>query len=71
MNERAVYNIDEDRWYKDGDDPWTVRVIPADRIVLPIKSVVADTYADAFLSLFGYPMPIPALVRSPRREVLA
>jgi len=69
MFERAVYCTEEDRWYKQGDDPWTVRDIPADRVVTPIISVIADTYGEAFELLFGHAVVIPAPVRSARRAL--
>lgn len=64
--DRAVYNSEDTLWYKDGDDPWTIRVYSRGQKVRPIPSAVADTYGEAFEKLFGYTAPIPVLVRSVR-----
>lgn len=71
MIERVVYDTEHDRWYKAGDDPWTVRDVPKNRVVQPIPSATADTYTDAFFALFGHNVFIPTQLRAPKRAVFA
>lgn len=67
MFERAVFCEEENRWYKQGDDPWTVRIVSVGDVLKPIFSVVASTYNEAFELLFGHPIEIPVAMRSARR----
>ena len=68
MNEdRAVYSEEEGKWYRQGDTPWRIRVLGKGDVVKPSVSALAYTYAEAFASLFGYPVITPQIVRSVRR----
>jgi len=69
--QQAVYNSEDGKWYKRGDDPWTIRVHAVGEKVRPIPSVEASTYGEAFETLFEHPVEIPALMRSQRRVELA
>jgi hypothetical protein len=70
MIERAVFCEDETRWYKQGDDPWTVRPVPKDSVLQPVFSVVADTYSEAFELLFGHKEEFPAQARHIHKEAV-
>jgi hypothetical protein len=67
-NERAVYNSEDGRWYRQGDDPWTVRIVGKGEILKPLISARAYTSLDAFKSLFGHPLEIPPVSRSHRNH---
>lgn len=69
--ERAVYSSEDGKWYRQGDDPWTVRVVPIGHKIQPIFSVRADTMLEAFESLFHHPVQMPKIIRAPRRQELA
>jgi hypothetical protein len=69
MNERVVYNSEDIKWYPEGDAPWKVRVVARGEQLKPLRFAIADTYADAFLALFGTEPLIPEIKRTPRREV--
>lgn len=66
IEERAVYNSEDDRWYRQGDDPWTVRIVQRGEVLKPLVSVRADNSLDAYANLFGHPLEIPPVQRSPR-----
>lgn len=68
MIEKAVYNSEDSKWYRMGDDPWTVRFVKVGDILKPLVFAIATTYTEAFEQLFGHPVPIPPPVRAPRRE---
>ena len=55
MFEHAVYDSEHNKWYKQGDTPWTVRMIPKGEIFKPIFYVNANTSMEAFELLFGHP----------------
>lgn len=68
MQEHAVYNSEDGKWYRQGDDPWTVRIVPQGSKLQPIFSVRADNVLEAFEDLFGYPLSMPAVTREARRS---
>jgi len=66
--DRVFYNSEDSRWYKQGDDPWTVRIVAKGDVVRPIPSVEAGTYCAAVLGLFGHlPFIPPVRAEAPRR----
>jgi len=71
MNERAVYNSEDGKWYSEHETPWVIRNLGVGEKVHPFHSTVADTYADAFVGLFGHALVIPPITRSVRRVELA
>lgn len=70
MSERAVYNSEDGKWYRQGDDPWVVRLVPKGSVLKPLVFAIADTYGDAFQQLFGHPVLFPVSVYSHRHVVL-
>lgn len=71
MIERAVYHSEDGFWYRHGDEPWRVTVVVKGEKIREKPHVVADTYAEAFLLLYGKPTPISPQVRAPRRTIFA
>jgi hypothetical protein len=57
MFERVFYNSENGKWYRQGDDPQTVR------------SVSADSNLQAFELLFSRPAQMPVITRT-RRPVV-
>lgn len=66
--EHVIFIEETSRWYKAGATPLIVRVCARNEKIMPLPSVTADTYADAFEQLFGHPMVIPPVQRSAHRE---
>jgi len=71
MNERAVYNSEDGKWYGEHETPWVIRNLGVGEKVHPFHSAVADTYNEAFGVLFNHPLEIPQIQRSVRRVELA
>lgn len=69
--EQVVYHEEDQAWYKVGDEPWRVVFLERGQKVMPKPKAKAYSYGEAFLALFGRPMPIPPSVRGQRREELA
>lgn len=59
MTEHAVYNSEDGKWYRQGDDPWTVREVKPGQKLQPLVFAVADSYPEAFEKLFGHAIVIP------------
>ncbi len=55
LDERAVYREETARWYKSGEEFKT-------------PGVVATSYPEAFETLYGHSMPMPANVRAQHKE---
>lgn len=60
MDERAMYHSEDDRWYRQGEEPWRVLTVAVGEVLQPLFNVEAPTYAEAFEGLYGHPMEVPA-----------
>jgi hypothetical protein len=69
--ENAVYDSEHGKWYKQGDDPWTVREVARGQFVRPIVFSNAPTYLDAFAELFGHAAVIPPPTRTRQHAIAA
>lgn len=71
MIENAVYDSEHGKWYKQGDDPWTVREVARGQVVRPIAFSTAMNYMDAFADLFGHVPVIPPPTRTRQYAIAA
>ena len=68
MEEQAIYNSEDGKWYRLGDDYLSVRAVEKGTPVRPfVEGVRAMSYSEAFEMLFGHPVVIPPVERSARR----
>jgi hypothetical protein len=68
MFERAVYNEERQEWYQQDNEPYRVLMLEIGQVVPKRPTTKADTYAEAFETLFGHPTFIPAPTRAPHRQ---
>jgi hypothetical protein len=68
MRQQAIYHSEDSRWYRQGEEPWRVRIVKMNEPIMPLFSVVADTCLEAFESLYNIAAPIPTPEHAPHRE---
>ncbi len=66
MTEQAIYHSEDGKWYRAGEEPWQVRVVPPGAKLMPLFSVTVDTMFEAFGKLYGHYPVIPPVVRAVR-----
>ena len=76
MIERAIFHCEENengsiengRWYRQGEEPWRVRIVSRGEKLMPLFNIKADSYLEAFEKLYGHAPVVLPITRAPHHE---